>query len=208
MTSAPTTRPETIRNLQRSAIGHPRNAQHRRGVTIVPHVLLRLLRQSRPNLHHSRPPSREHAVLHAVEDAAVNGRHKTTRHQAEDDAGVEVMLAQTVRQLKVLIKHGAEGERNRLSNRQNLAMKRVVGDTYTEINVRHHSGLGTVSLRAGFDPLFAQLKVDATYIMSIPVAKATTSRTYPVIASNLSGAASTQTTENDSEKQGRYQEKP
>lgn len=119
MASATTTRAKGIRNLQCSAVRHPRYAQHRRGVAVAPHVLLRLLRQSRPNLHHPRPPSREHAVLHAVEDPAVNGWYEAARHQAQDNARVEVVLAQAVCQLKVLIKHGTEGERNRLAKCQN-----------------------------------------------------------------------------------------
>ncbi len=72
------------------------------------------LRQHRPDLGHACPPCREHAVLHAVQVAAVNGRDEAARHEAEDDTRCQVMLAEAVAKLEVLVEHGAEWERNRL----------------------------------------------------------------------------------------------
>lgn len=72
------------------------------------------LRQHRPDLGHACSPRRQHAVLHAVQIAAVNRRHEAARHETEDDTRCQVMLAEAVAKLEVLVKHGAEREGNRL----------------------------------------------------------------------------------------------
>ena len=66
------------------------------------------------NIDHACSPRRQHAVLHAVQIAAVNRRHEAARHETEDDTRCQVMLAEAVAKLEVLVKHGAEREGNRL----------------------------------------------------------------------------------------------
>ena len=44
----------------------------------------------------------------------MNRWEELTRHQAQDDAGGEVVLVDAVAELEVLIEHGPQGERNGL----------------------------------------------------------------------------------------------
>ena len=45
----------------------------------------------------------------------MNGREELTGHQAEDDAGGEIVLVDPVAELEVLVEHGAQGERDGLA---------------------------------------------------------------------------------------------
>ena len=45
----------------------------------------------------------------------MNGREELTGHQAQDDAGGEVVLVDPVAELEVLVEHGAQGERDGLA---------------------------------------------------------------------------------------------
>ena len=74
----------------------------------------RLLREPVPRLEDARPPRRQHAVLQAVEAPPMNGREELARHQAQYDAGREVVLVDAVAELEVLVEHGAQGERDGL----------------------------------------------------------------------------------------------
>ena len=75
----------------------------------------RLLREPIPRLEHARPLRRQHAVLEAVEALAVDRREELARHQAQDDAGGEVVLVDPVAELEVLVEHGPQGERDGLT---------------------------------------------------------------------------------------------
>ena len=53
----------------------------------------------------------------------MNRREELTRHQAQDDAGGEIVLVDAVAELEVLIEHGPQGERNGLySNRISVTL--------------------------------------------------------------------------------------
>lgn len=67
-----------------------------------------------PNLEDAGAAKREHAVLQAVEAFAVDRGHEAAGGEAEDDAGREVVLADSMAELEVLVEHGSEGERDRL----------------------------------------------------------------------------------------------
>ena len=68
--------------------------------------------QNRPDLCHAGPAGRKHAVLHAVQIPAVDGRHEAAGEEAEDDLRGKIVFAQSVAKLEVLIEHGAESEGN------------------------------------------------------------------------------------------------
>jgi hypothetical protein len=57
---------------------------------------------------------RKHAILHTVQITAVDGRHKTASEEAEYHARRKIVLPETMTELEVLVKHGAEREWNRL----------------------------------------------------------------------------------------------
>ena len=44
----------------------------------------------------------------------MDGREELARHEAEDDAGGEVVLVDPVAELEVLVEHGPQGERDGL----------------------------------------------------------------------------------------------
>ena len=75
----------------------------------------RLLREPIPRLEDARPLRRQHAVLETVEALAVDRREELARHQAQDDAGGKVVLVDPVAELEVLVEHGPQGERDRLT---------------------------------------------------------------------------------------------
>lgn len=63
-----------------------------------------------PHLGHPSSPSGQHAVLHAVQVAAVDGWYEAAGDQAEDNAGCEVVFAESVAKLEVLVEHGTQRE--------------------------------------------------------------------------------------------------
>lgn len=64
------------------------------------------LREHCPYFSHSCSASWQHAILHAVQVAAVDGWHEAAGDKAEDDPRCEVVLAEAVAELEVLIEHG------------------------------------------------------------------------------------------------------
>lgn len=72
------------------------------------------LRQLGPDFHHPGPAGWQHAVLHAVQVAAVDRGHEAAGDQAQDDTGREIVFPETVSKLEVLVEHGSEREGNRL----------------------------------------------------------------------------------------------
>lgn len=73
-----------------------------------------LLSQPTPHLKNTCPPRRQHAILQAIEAFAVDGRDEAAGGEAEEDAGGEVVFADAVAELEVLVEHGAKGEGDRL----------------------------------------------------------------------------------------------
>jgi hypothetical protein len=69
---------------------------------------------SSPHFPHGGSASWQHAVLQAVEILAVDGRNVFPCQEAEEDAGREVMLADAMGHLEVLVEHGTEGKWDRL----------------------------------------------------------------------------------------------
>lgn len=63
-----------------------------------------------PHLCHASTTGREHAILHTVEVASVDGWHEAASNEAEDDAGSKVMFPQPVAKLEILVEHCAEGK--------------------------------------------------------------------------------------------------
>jgi hypothetical protein len=70
--------------------------------------------ESIPHFHYTGSSSRKHAILQAVKVFAVNWRDKFAGCKAEKHAGREIVFADTVAKLEVLVEHGSECERNRL----------------------------------------------------------------------------------------------
>ena len=58
-----------------------------------------------PHVAHGGPRGGEHAVLQAVEAAAVDGGHEFPREEAEEDAWGEVVLSYAVGHLEVLVEY-------------------------------------------------------------------------------------------------------
>src|SRR5438034_11022768 len=74
----------------------------------------RVLGQAHPHGKNSSALRWQHAVLQAVEVLAVNRRHESTSCEIEDHARRKIVFADTMAKLEVLVKHGSEGERDRL----------------------------------------------------------------------------------------------
>ena len=72
-------------------------------------VRWRLLGQSVPHLKDASPLSREHAVLETVETFAVDWWDEAAGSKVEENAWREVVFADTVSKLEILIEHGPEG---------------------------------------------------------------------------------------------------
>lgn len=53
---------------------------------------------------------RKHAILQTIEILAVDGWDEFARRETEEDAGGEVVFADSVSELEILVEHGAEGE--------------------------------------------------------------------------------------------------
>ena len=87
----------------------PRRAPH---AGLGPHALPALVtgREGAPHFPDAGATGRQHAVLQAVEVLAVNGRNELARNQAEEDARGEVVLADALGHLKILVEHGVEGK--------------------------------------------------------------------------------------------------
>ena len=81
----------------------------------------RLLREPIPRLEDARPLRGEHAVLETVEAPSMDRREELARHQAQYDAGREVVLVDPVSELEVLVEHGPQGERDRLKLKSNIS---------------------------------------------------------------------------------------
>lgn len=79
--------------------------------------LLRWKRVQRvPHLHDASPARGEHAVLQRVEGLPVDRRHEAAGDEAEEHAGGEVVLADAVAHLEVLVEHSRESKRYRLDS--------------------------------------------------------------------------------------------
>lgn len=68
------------------------------------------IHQQPPQLRHTDPSRRQHAVLQAVEALAVDGRHEAARGEAEEDARRQVVFSDAPAQLEVLAEGLGEGE--------------------------------------------------------------------------------------------------
>jgi hypothetical protein len=88
-------------------------------------------RQPVPDLKHAGTVCREHAVLHTVEVSTVYGRHELAGDEAQNYAQGEVVFAQPVAELEVLVEHGAEREGNGLFNVSMIALLLLGKDGHT-----------------------------------------------------------------------------
>ena len=70
--------------------------------------------ERRPHFPNAHPLGREHAVLETVQVLAVKRGHQLAGQQTKEDPGREVVLADPLAKLKVLIEDGLEGERSGL----------------------------------------------------------------------------------------------
>lgn len=89
---------------------HPRHLDPPRQLPFKPPPRHLLLRQPIPRLNNPGPSRGQHAVLQTVEAPSVDRGQEPARHEAEDDAGGEVVGVEAVAEAKVLVEHGAEGE--------------------------------------------------------------------------------------------------
>lgn len=123
------------RDLEKPIPSRPR--RRRAAATTAPFLRLR---QHRPDLRHPRATSWEHAILHAVQVAAVDGGHESAGDKTEYHPRREVVFAETMAQLEVLVEHCAERKGDRLvdiSPLSSVHKRKSAGIAYFEMDVRH-----------------------------------------------------------------------
>lgn len=75
-----------------------------------PLLIVLVRRQARPELEDAGSAGGQHTVLQAVQVLAVDGRHEAPRDEAEEDTGRDVVFADAVAELAVLVEHVPEAE--------------------------------------------------------------------------------------------------
>lgn len=74
----------------------------------------RLSSQSMPHIHYSSSARGEHAVLQTVEVLAVDWRYEFASGKTQKDAWRQIVLADTIAELEVLVEHSTECKRDGL----------------------------------------------------------------------------------------------
>jgi hypothetical protein len=67
-----------------------------------------------PHIHDSSSSCWQHAVLQTIQILSVDRRYEFACHETEENSWREIVLADTVAELEVLVEHCAEGEGDRL----------------------------------------------------------------------------------------------
>lgn len=85
-------------------------AVHHWNLALIPHQCI----DGGPHVHDSGPLGRQHAILQTIKILAIDGRDEFAGEETEKHTWRKVVLAYAGAKLEVLVKHGAEGQRNRL----------------------------------------------------------------------------------------------
>lgn len=71
--------------------------------------------QCLPHLQHRRSSRRKHAILQTIQILSIDRWHELAHQETEQYPRSQIVFSNAVRHLKVLVEHGAEGQRDGLS---------------------------------------------------------------------------------------------